>query len=468
MRPLLNSAVPTRPAAPARPKPARLAWTKLLNAAAPAVSLATALAALAGACLSLAQNTAPALAIVELVVLSVAQQVLFLYIYLRFAKWDFKVALLALLSFAGLVVLYVMPEYLTGWQFNAVVHRSFFAAVWLMAMAIPAMMCAIYYLAGATPRAEDYAHYPLVLVPVGLALAVYVVLIGQLVLQGLPNLTWQAISKPYFSYGWPIKVFVGGDWPMWSSELRTSIGLLYYLQGTGLLMLLTAVISLPIGVGAGLYLSEYATGILGSLTRFAVTALRAISLLILGLTAFSLTDLSSGTPLASLLHGRYFDGFVWQTSSGGSFLAASIVLSFLVIPLIALATEEGCRSLPPELREGSLALGASDETTLWRIVLPWSLPNVVTALLLGCAEAAGSVAVLMFIAGRGDYGVGPFSQVTSLAYAIFIIWFGDQQFKGSMGPFLFTAGVLLMIITMGMGIAAMLTKRWLVRRHRGG
>ena len=116
------------------------------------------------------------------------------------------------------------------------------------------------------------------------------------------------------------------------------------------------------------------------------------------MTAFSLASATTGTWLSPFIHGTYFDGYLQETSPGGSFFTASLILSLLVIPVIARATEEGCRSLPLDLREGSLALGASEETTLWRVVLPWSLPNIVTAVLLGSAEAAGSVAVLMFIA----------------------------------------------------------------------
>jgi ABC-type phosphate transport system permease subunit len=80
---------------------------------------------------------------------------------------------------------------------------------------------------------------------------------------------------------------------------------------------------------------------------------------------------------------------------------------------------------------------------------------------------AGSVAVLIFIAGRGQYGVGVFRQVTSLAYLIFDIWFGEPSFKGMMGGYQFSAGVLLLVITTGLGVAAMVAKHWLGRRYRG-
>jgi phosphate transport system permease protein len=280
--------------------------------------------------------------------------------------------------------------------------------------------------------------------------------------------SWQFITQPYFNYLWPVKTIIAGDWPKWTVETRLQVGMLNHLLGTGLLMLLTTLISLPFGVGAGVYLSEYGDNGWGRISRFAITSLRAISTLILALTAYSIVTYTKNSPLAWIIHGTFFDGYSEVVSGGGSYLTASFILSLLVIPILTRATEEGCRSLPPELREGSIALGASDFTTLTRVVLPWALPNVVTAILLGCAEAAGSVTLIMFIGGRGDYGVGVFRQVTSLAYLIFDIYYGGKQFQGLMGPFQYTAGVILLLITMGLGILAIYAKRWLAKRFRGG
>jgi phosphate transport system permease protein len=399
--------------------------------------------------------------------LCLALQILFLDIYRRWTRFDLKVAALSLLAFILLLVLQAMPEYVTGGQFNAVIHRSIFSAIFLLLCGVLAISIAVFYLLGATPQAQDYSRYPLLLLPAVLGIGLYLVLIAQLIARGLPQMSWEVIAQPFYNYSWPIKITIGDGWPMWSAEQRIQTGMRNHILGTGLLMLLTSLIALPIGTGAGVFLSEYAEGRLDSLIRFSISALRAISLFILGLTALSLTRLADDTLIVGLVRGTYFNGFFTLVSNGGSFFTASIILALLVIPVIARMTEEGCRSLPPELREGSYALGASEETTLRRVVIPWALPNIVTALLLSCAEVAGSVAVLIFIAGRGQYGVGVFRQVTSLAYLIFDIWFGEPSFKGMMGGYQFSAGVLLLVITTGLGVAAMVTKRWLGRRYRG-
>ncbi len=395
-------------------------------------------------------------------------QFLFLDVYRNWQIWDYKIALLSLLAFVFILTLRGLPEFITGWQLNAVIDRAVVAGGFILTIAVMTMMVSLYYLLNATPQAEDYSRYPLILTPVVLTLAVYFSLLIRLFTNGLERFSWRILFSPYYYTLVPVKTFIAGDWPKWTAEITSSVGLLNYVLGTLLLMLLTSLFSLPFGVGTGIYLSEYSRNWFGSLVRFMVTSLRAMSLLILGMMAYTLANLGNGTPLEGILRGTFFNGYETRLSMGGSFFTASIVLSLLVIPIIARATEEGCRSLPNELREGSLALGASDDTTLRRVVVPWALPNIVTGLLLGCAEAAGSTAILLFIAGQGDYGVGIFKQVTSLAFMIFDVYYGDKLYRGAMGPYMFTAGMLLVIITVGMGILAMVMKRRLVKRHRGG
>jgi phosphate transport system permease protein len=395
-------------------------------------------------------------------------QLLLIDAYRLKKKWDLNIIWVFVLTFTFIIVLRQLPEFITGWQLNVVLDRAVVAGIFLLISAVPVMSFSLYYFLGATPSAEDISRYPLILTPVILALFVYLSLLVQLFSKGLANFNFEVLFLPYYYIVMPVKTFIAGDWPKWTTETLSQTGLLNYLLGTGLLMVLTSLIALPIGAGAGVYLSEYGDNTYGKAARFIITSLRAISLLILGMTAFTITRLSNGTPLEGMMHGTFFNGFETRISQGGSFLTASIVLALLVIPVIARATEEGCRSLPNELREGSFALGASEDTTLRRVLIPWALPNIVTGLLLGCAEAAGSVAILLFIGGRGDYGVGVFKQVTSLAFMILDVHYGDKLYRGAMGQYQFTAGVLLVIITIGMGLLAMLIKQQLVKRHRGG
>ncbi|MBT9141115.1 MAG: hypothetical protein DDT30_01702 [Dehalococcoidia bacterium] len=102
-----------------------------------------------------------------------------------------------------------------------------------------------------------------------------------------------------------------------------------------------------------------------------------------------------------------------------------------------------------------------------RIILPWASPNIVTGFLMGCAEAAGSVAVIMFMAGTGEHGVGLLREVTSLSYFIFDTRWGGFTFRTLMRDYQYLAALLLLVITTGLGIAALILKQRLARRYRG-
>jgi phosphate transport system permease protein len=179
---------------------------------------------------------------------------------------------------------------------------------------------------------------------------------------------------------------------------------------------------------------------------------------------------SSGSFLSDIICGYYFDPLGSKHIANGSFLTASIFLSLLVIPIIAKSTEEGIRSLPNDIKEGSLAVGASQDYSFVHLLLPWSMPNIITGLVLGCAEAAGSLSIILFMAGTGEYGVSPLNGVTSLAYLIFNIHYGKafgSQVPQLVGSYQFTAALLLLVITMGLTIAALVLKRNISKRYKG-
>jgi phosphate transport system permease protein len=185
-----------------------------------------------------------------------------------------------------------------------------------------------------------------------------------------------------------------------------------------------------------------------------------MSVVILGITAFSVARYTDDIPFLNILSAG-------TTSGKGTFLLASIFLALLVIPIIARATEEGFRSLPRELREGSLAVGANEGYTLLHVMLPWSIPNILTGLLLSCAEVAGSVAVIMLIAGTARDGVGPIKEVTSLAHFIFKTKFSSLGFISHMKDFRYAAATILIGITLSLTMAYLWMRSRFADRYRG-
>jgi len=232
-------------------------------------------------------------------------------------------------------------------------------------------------------------------------------------------------------------------------------------------MAATTLISLPIGVATGVFLSEFAVELQKRLISFATTALRGISALLIALAGVAVIRSGLDEQWLKYLAGFYFDGPTMRLGRG-SFLLASLVLSLLVVPVIARATQAGCASLPRGMREGSAALGASAEYTLLRITLPWASPNILTSVVLGCAEAAGSVSVLLFIGGAGSRGVGLFSETTSLAFAIFFAQFSPfKTFRDTISPYQFAAALELLVLALGLTVVALVLKQRYAARLQG-
>jgi ABC-type phosphate transport system permease subunit len=169
-----------------------------------------------------------------------------------------------------------------------------------------------------------------------------------------------------------------------------------------------------------------------------------------------------------LFRGFYTSDDGFKIPAHGSFITASLVMSLLVIPVIARSTVEGFRSIPREMREGSVALGATEGHGFLFLLFPWAIPNIITGLLLGCAEAAGSVTVILFIAGSGEFGVGPRNEATSLSYLVYYASRGDKEYLAVMGQYQYTAALMLLFLTFGLSILALLLKQRFGARYRGG
>lgn len=165
----------------------------------------------------------------------------------------------------------------------------------------------------------------------------------------------------------------------------------------------TALLTLPIGIAAGIYLAEYAP-------KTFVT--RAVRLAIANM---------AGVP--SIVYGLFgMAAFVMVAGLGPSVLAASFTLACMTLPVVITATEEALRQIPQDLRHASLALGATRLRTIRKVVLPSAGPGIITGSILGLSRAAGETAPILFtgavfqIRGLPD---GPFSQFMALPYHIY-------------------------------------------------
>lgn len=157
-------------------------------------------------------------------------------------------------------------------------------------------------------------------------------------------------------------------------------GIFPMILGTIYIVLLTLLIATPIGIVTALYLSEYAKkNVFTSILRFAIDALVSIPSIVYGLFGFSL--------------------FVTVLAFGYSILSGALTLSIMILPIIIRTVEETLKTVPKEMKEGSLALGASKTQTIFKVILPYSLSGIITSIILGMARIISESAPLILTAG---------------------------------------------------------------------
>ena len=155
-------------------------------------------------------------------------------------------------------------------------------------------------------------------------------------------------------------------------------GIWHALAGSVLVILVTAAIAVPIGVGAAIYLEEYGTrSTVAKIIEINITNLAAVPSIIYGLLGLGL--------------------FVRMLALGPSVLAGASTLALLVLPVVILSTREALRAVPPSIREGSYALGATKWQTIWHQVLPVAIPGILTGVILALSRAIGETAPLITI-----------------------------------------------------------------------
>lgn len=188
---------------------------------------------------------------------------------------------------------------------------------------------------------------------------VLLILFGTAFAQALPRLHWDFLT------GYP-------------SRAAATAGVLPALVGTVCLMVLTFVLAVPVGVGAAVYLEEYAKpSKLVSIIEVNIANLAGVPSIIYGLLGLEL--------------------FVRALALGRSLLAGAGTLALLLLPLIIITSREALRTVPRDWRDASKALGATEWQTIWRVVLPACTPNILTGVILSVARAIGETAPLITI-----------------------------------------------------------------------
>jgi phosphate transport system permease protein len=216
----------------------------------------------------------------------------------------------------------------------------------------------------------------------------------------------------------------------------TGGGLANAIAGTLTLSAGALIIAVPIGVGAGIYLSEYGNNKLGSTIRF-------------------LSDVLTGTP--SIVLG-YFSYIVFVTSLGWQFsaLAGAITLAILIVPYLARISELALRQVPVSMREAGFALGATESTVVFKIVMPSALSGIITGVLLALAISVGETAPLIYTAGWSNYMWNGHLTHSPIGYLTYVIWSFINQPSDESHALAFAAAFIVMIVVLIINIGVRL------------
>ncbi|HEX30308.1 TPA: phosphate ABC transporter permease PstA [Candidatus Poribacteria bacterium] len=239
-----------------------------------------------------------------------------------------------------------------------------------------------------------------------------------LVSHGIGVLSWQFLTRP-------------------PREGMKEGGIFPCIIGTLYLALISFLFSAPVGVGAGIYLSEYAAdNLLTRLIRSSIRSLAGIPSVVYGLFGVAV--------------------FVELFNFGPSVLASGLTLGLMNLPWIITASEEAIRSVPSSFREGALALGATRWEAIWHNVLPYSLTGIVTGVLLAMARAIGEVAPILFT-GVTFYlrhlPRSPLEKFMALPYHLFVLSTQHEDIE-AVRPIAFGTALVLLLMVLSLDMVA--------------
>ena len=248
---------------------------------------------------------------------------------------------------------------------------------------------------------------------VGITAALTAYIVGYVLIQGIPNLNWEFLStKP--------------------SYLTETIGILPDILNTVYIVIATLVVVIPLGVGAAVYLTEYATNqkVVG-IIEYAAEALSGIPSIIYGLVGMLMFSNNFGTCLT----------------------AGALTLAIMNLPTIMRNTQESLKTVPQSYREGAFGLGAGKWRVIRTVVLPNCLDGVVTGCILSVGRILGESAALLFTAGFAHSLNGFFEGLSSAGATLTVALYVYAKEQGEFGV-AFAIAAILMVLAFGINLAA--------------
>lgn len=283
-------------------------------------------------------------------------------------------------------------------------------------------------------KVYDYIATGVMLLLVALLVVVLVAVVASLLIQGVPQLSWQFLTSA-------------------SSLTQPGGGVGPQLWCTLYLMVLSLIITVPIGIGAALYLEEFARpSRFTEAVAFSVQALASVPSIVFG---------TFGVAIFLLLFGF-----------GYSILSGALTLALLNLPLVVSVGQEALRSVPREYREASQALAAQPLETIRKLVLPTALPGIITAIVLTAGRVIGETAPLILTMGtsispNAQYSLNPLATGETLAVHIWVLKVAGVPGLKDADSVANGSAALLLIIVLVLSLSATFLNIRLNQRLRG-
>ncbi|MDY2834484.1 MAG: phosphate ABC transporter permease PstA [Candidatus Aphodomonas sp.] len=279
-----------------------------------------------------------------------------------------------------------------------------------------------------SPRRRAYAVLmkALMFVSAGLTAALVAFLVGYVMVKGVPNISWELLSTA-------------------PSYLSGRIGILPDILNTVYIVLATIVIVVPLGVGAAVYLTEYASNRrLVAAIEYAAETLSGIPSIIYGLV------------------GMLF--FCQLLKMKTSLLAGALTLVIMNLPTILRTTQESLKTVPQSYREGAFGLGAGKWRVIRTVVLPGCVDGVITGCILAVGRILGESAALLFTAGFAHSLNNFFRGIRSAGATLTVALYVYAKEQGEFGV-AFAIAAILMLLTFVINLSADLLARYFERRR---
>jgi phosphate transport system permease protein len=280
-------------------------------------------------------------------------------------------------------------------------------------------------------------------VAVFLIIAVLLVILGIIIYEGREKFSWEFISS-------------------FPTNGMTQGGILPALIGTFILVIVMSIAAVPFGTITALYLTEYASenSKFAAAVRFSVRTLAVVPSIIFGLFGLGFFIQFLGSGADTVFNGGQLR---WGQPN---ILWASLTMSLLTLPVIIVSVEEALKTIPRELREASLALGATKWQTIKNVVLPGSVSGIMTGTILAVSRGAGEVAPILFTGAAYYLATLPESlsdQFMNLGYHIYIMSTQSSDVEKTM-PIQFATTLVLLILTLSLNIVAVIIRSRIRRK----